>query len=144
MVQLNYSLKTIHNIHMYPLSKYSSYSILYFDRFYQQTAFLYMSKRHSLLNYNQLYNCHSIHPDNSNDCSMILHNSGNWQQALSWLYKLNEDMRFFTSSTKDAGALFYKKEKRRQNLHVAIVLLQVTVDGVNGLVVATEKNEFFY
>jgi hypothetical protein len=40
---------------------------------------------------------------------MILHNSDNWQQALSWLYKLNEDTRFFTSLAKDAGALFYKK-----------------------------------
>jgi hypothetical protein len=37
---------------------------------------------------------------------MILHNSGSWQQALSSLYKLKEDMRFFTSSAKDAGALF--------------------------------------
>jgi hypothetical protein len=40
---------------------------------------------------------------------MILHNSGNWQQALSWLYKLNKDTRFFKSSAKDAEALFYKK-----------------------------------
>jgi hypothetical protein len=40
---------------------------------------------------------------------MILHNSGSWQQALSWLYKLNEHTRFFTSSAKDTGAIFYKK-----------------------------------
>jgi hypothetical protein len=68
-----------------------------------------MSKQHSLLNYSQLYNYQLIHPDSNNGYSMILHNSGNWQQALSWLYKLNEDMRFFTSAAKNAGALFYKQ-----------------------------------
>ncbi len=128
---------------MYPLSQHSSHSIMYFYRLDQQTALQYMSKQHSLLNYSQLYNYQLIHPDSNNGYSMILHNSGNWQQALSWLYKLNEDMRFFTSAAKNAGALFYKQQKRRQNLRVPTVLLHVAVDGVNGLlaVVATKKNE---
>jgi hypothetical protein len=53
---------------------------------------------------------------------------------LWWLYKLNENMRFFLQETE-----------MPTNLRVAIVLLQVAVDAVYALVIAAvAKNKFSY
>ena len=97
MVRLSYNLNPVQNIHKYPLSKYNSYPIPYFDSFFQQSSMLYMLKHYSFLDYNRSHKYHLIHLNSNNDHSMKLHNFDKKQQPLLLLYILHKEKRAFYS-----------------------------------------------